>query len=322
MNLSCLTKGGFRPNTALTGGLCMKGGIYTDQKCTVCGATLKDDGRKKLSCPDHPDQVAINLRVHFGKVKRRFKSYPEAQRFLTGLRYKTDESTFDERDYSNDKPLGFSNLAGKWLEVKQETVRPSSYRNLRNYISKACDAWGNSNIKHIGYGEIEDFLLAQGKHLSSKTIANMKSGLHDFFQWLVKRDVINLAPSFPEIKVKLAYRQTIGKETQSALLEEIRRIAPYKVWLGIQWLCTYIAAIRPGELVQIREQDIDTENRYIYIHHSKTGETKPVPMLDEDVDLFKQVKPGFPRSYFFRHESGKGGVQNGQRYGRDNGVAS
>ena len=27
------------------------------------------------------------------------------------------------------------------------------------------------------------------------------------------------------------------------------------------------------------------------------------------------MKPGFPRSYFFRHETGKGGVKNGQKYG-------
>lgn len=292
----------------------MKGGIYSDQKCSICNAIFKDDGRKKLCCPNHPEQVAISFRVHFGKVKRRFKSYEEAYRFLTGLRYKTDEKTFDERDYSSEKPLSFMNLASKWLEIKRETVKPSSYRNLHNYMMKACDTWGNSNIKNIGYGEIEDFLLAQGRQLSSKTIANMKSGLHDFFQWLIKREVISQAPSFPEVKVKLAYRQTIGKETQSAILEEIRRIAPFKVWLGIKWLCTYIA-IRPGELVQIREQDIDTENRYIYIHHSKTGETKPVPMLNEDVELFQQVKPGFPRSYFFRHETGKGGVKTGQKYG-------
>lgn len=292
----------------------MKGGIYSEQRCPVCGGTLKDDGRRKVCCPDHPDQVATNLRVHFGKVKRRFLSYEEAYRFLTGLRYKTDEHSFDERDYSREKPLSFMTLASKWLDVKKETVKPSSYRNLHNYMMKACDAWGNRNIKDIGFGEIEDFLLTQGRQLSSKTIGNMKSGLHDFFQWLVKREVISHAPKFPSVKVKLAYRQVIGKETQSAILDEIARIAPFKVWLGIKWLCTYIA-IRPGELVQIREQDIDTENRYIYIHHSKTGDTKPVPMLDENVMLFKQVRPGFPRSFFFRHDTGKGGVKKGQKYG-------
>ena len=131
---------------------------------------------------------------------------------------------------------------------------------------------------------------------------------------IVRREVINQAPNFPVINVKLAYRQVIGKETQVAILAEIRRIAPFKVWLGIKWLCTYIS-IRPGELVQIREQDIDTENRYLYIHHSKTGDTKPVPILDEDVELYRQSNPGFPRSFYFRHNTGKGGVKNGQRYG-------
>ncbi|MCK5231048.1 MAG: tyrosine-type recombinase/integrase [Desulfobulbaceae bacterium] len=74
-------------------------------------------------------------------------------------------------------------------------------------------------------------------------------------------------------------------------------------------------SIRPGELVKIREQDIDLENRYIYIHHSKTGETKPVPILTEDVELVKQLDRGFPRSYFFRHDGGVSGVKLGQPYG-------
>ncbi|MDK9706402.1 MAG: tyrosine-type recombinase/integrase [Desulforhopalus sp.] len=292
----------------------MKGGIYSEQKCPLCVSPLKDDNRKKVCCPSHPDQIATSFRVHFDKVKRRFSSYEEALRFLTGLRYKTDEHTFDERDCAKDKPLSFTNLASKWLEVKKETVKSSSYRNLHNYMMKACDAWGNTSIKSIGFGEIEDFLLVHGKLLSSKTIANMRSGLHDFFDWLLRRDIIEKAPRFPEVRVKLSYRQTIGKEIQKAILAEIARIAPYKAWLGIKWLCTYIS-IRPGELVQIREQDIDTENRYIYIHHSKTGDTKPVPMLDEDVALYKKIKPGFPRSHFFLHEFTKSGVKKGQKYG-------
>lgn len=277
-------------------------------------AVLKDDGRKRVCCPQHSQQVATSLRVHFGKVKRRFGNYEEAQRFLTGLRYKTDEHSFDARDYAKSKPLSFTVLAEKWLLIKEETVRPSSYRNLRNYMRKACDAWGSANIKTIGYGELEDFLVGHGKKLSSKTVSNMKSCLHDFFNWLVQREVLQTAPNFPSVKVKLSYRQVVGKETQGAILDEIARIAPFKVWLGIKWLSTYIA-IRPGGLVQIREQDIDVENRYIYIHHSKTGETKPVPILDEDVELYLKGEPNFPRAFYFRHESGKGGVNKGQRYG-------
>ena len=293
----------------------MKGGIYTDQKCTVCGKILKDDGRRALTCQQHPDQKATQFRVHFGKVKRRFLSYQEAQRFLTGLRFKTDENTFDVRDYAQGKPLGFSNLASQWLAMKRETVKRSSFDNLNNYVRIATEAWGDRNVKEIGFADIEDFLIAQGRGLSSKTVSNMKSGLHDFFQWLLRREIITKAPKFPEIKVKLAFRKVIGKGSQESILDELQRIAPFKVWLGIKWLCTYVS-IRPGELVKIREEDIDKENRYIYIHHSKTGETKPVPILDEDVQLVKAIPATFPRSLFFRHDDPKSGVKLGQPFGK------
>jgi hypothetical protein len=98
----------------------MKGGIYTDQKCTVCDAMLKDGGRKKLGCPDHSGRISITLHVHCGNGKRRYKRSPEAQRFLPDLRFETDEPSFDERDFSGEKPLGFQNSAGKWLDVKKE----------------------------------------------------------------------------------------------------------------------------------------------------------------------------------------------------------
>ena len=126
----------------------MKGGIYTDQKCAACCATLKDDGLKELCCPDHPGGISATLRVHYGNGKRRFNSSPEAQRFLTGLRSETDENSFDERDNSSEKPLGFQNLAGKSRDVQKETVKPNSCRNPHNSIMKARGAWGNSKEKN------------------------------------------------------------------------------------------------------------------------------------------------------------------------------
>jgi integrase len=292
----------------------MKGGIYTDQKCSICGQALKDDGRRALTCREHPEQRATQYRVHFCKVKRRFQSYQEAQRFLTGLRFKTDESTFDFRDYAQGKPFGFSNLATQWLATKQESVKKKSYRNLHNYMLTAVDSWGDRNVKEIGFAEIEDFLISQGRRLSSKTVANMKSGLHDFFQWLLRREIIAKAPNFPEVKFKLSFRKIIGKESQEAILQELQRIAPFKVWLGVKWLCTYVS-IRPGELVKIREEDIDKENRYIYIRHAKTGDTKPVPILDEDIRFVKKIPESFPRLHFFRHDEPKSGIRPGQPFG-------
>ena len=82
-------------NIQVKGDLCMVGGIYSDEKCKLCGSTLADNHRSALSCPAHPEEHATRFKVIFRSVTRRFKNYDAAQRFITGLRYKVDEESFD-----------------------------------------------------------------------------------------------------------------------------------------------------------------------------------------------------------------------------------
>jgi integrase len=297
----------------------MLGGIYSDQVCPDCGSRFRDDGRRGLLCPNHPDRQATRFRVYFRGVTRRFKEYEKAQRFLTGLRYKTDEETFDKRDYKKDNPLGFANLAEQWLEIKKAAVKHNTYRNLKNDMGKAIDWWGQINIKEIGYAEIEDFLRVQA--VSPKTKSNIKSCLHDFWWWLRKRKILLLhqIPEFPEIKFELAFRKTVDKPTQEEILDEIQRISwdiNPKIWLGIKFLCTYIS-IRPGELVKIKESDLDIENGYIIIEQPKEKRPKLVPLLDDDIKLIKSLPRGLPALFFFRHVKGNGAAKPSQRFGKD-----
>jgi hypothetical protein len=163
------------------GGLCMRGRIYSEQKFSLCGGILyHDEKRGGLSCKRHP-KLATNKKfiVRFGRsITKRFQSYDEAARFLTGLRYENDKATFDERDYKKGHPLGFETQASKWLKVKKEIVKPNTYRNLKRDINKAISAWAQRNVKTIKYPEIEDFLYSL--KVSEKTRANTRSVLHDF----------------------------------------------------------------------------------------------------------------------------------------------
>ena len=141
----------------------MRGRIYTDQKCPICGGNyFHDDRRRGLFCQDHPDQMATSrFRVQFGRnTRRRFSVYREAERFLDGLRWEVDQGTFDPRDYRVDYPLGFETLAKKWLKVKEKDVKRRSYNNLNNYMNKAISSWRQMNVKSISFGEIEDFLYS------------------------------------------------------------------------------------------------------------------------------------------------------------------
>jgi len=312
------------------GRLCMKGRIYSEEKCPLCaGIFFHDEKRGGLFCKQHP-QIAANSKfiVRFGRaITKRFTNYSEAERFLIGLRFENDKGTFDLRDYRRDNPLGFENLAHKWIEQKKRTnVKPKTIRSYKNFMNKAIALWGQRNIKTIGTAEVEDFLFAdhrtpKGERITDKTRHNIKSCLHQFFVWVKRREKAFEMPELPEIEFELGWRRIVSIEIQQAIINEVKRISwdiNPKIWLGIKLLATYIK-IRPGEMRNIRERDINLESGFIHIPHPKEGSKKhgKYAYLDpEDIELIKTFPISLnPDLYFFRHMSGRSGIQAGQQFG-------
>jgi integrase len=294
----------------------MLGGIYSDQRCGICGSRFRDNFKNALICPDHPNQEASRFRVYFKGVTKRFSSYREASRHLNGLRFETDNGKFDPREYRKSKPLGFENLADQWLKIKEKEVKKSSFRKITNHLYKASKYYGNTSIKEIGFKEIQLFLLSlQG--LSEKTKHNHLSSLRQLFRWLKRAKVIDSLPEFPEIRFELAWRKTVDKGTQQAIIEDVRKTSYHinpKIWIGVKWLATYFN-LRPGELLNIKEGDIDLKQGEIIIPHPKEKRPKIVYLLNEDVELLRSFPRGLPELYFFRHVKGISGVKAGDRFG-------
>ena len=255
--------------------------------------------------------------VRFKNITRRFDSLKEAERFLNGLRFKVDEGTFDPRDYRKDLPLGFQNQVKKYLEYKKSL---KSFRSLKLHLGYATKFFGNKNIKDIGYADLEDFLMWLPENLSSKFKANIMGTLHALFKWFEKRERKDnpsyRVPEFPKVDYELKWRKIVDKETQSAIIEEVKRISYHinpKIWIGIKWLATYIS-IRPFELINIKEKDIILNPGFLIIRKNKEKKPKMVPLLDEDVESLKTLPRGLPHLYFFRHEKRKG-AKPGERFG-------
>jgi integrase len=167
-------------------------------------------------------------------------------------------------------------------------------------------------VKELKYGDIEDFL--ESLDLSDKTKHNILSTLHSMFVWISKREQKRIMPDLPQQTFELGMRATISKKQQLEVLEHLRQTAPAKVYLGIKWLCTYIA-IRPGEMVKLKEGDIDRANGYLYFPHPKEKKFKAVPILPEDIALLEEFPRAFPSMPFFRHERGISGVTENDPYG-------
>lgn len=300
----------------------MIGGIYSDQKCPICGSSFKDDRKTGLYCPNHPEQRASRFKVIFkDNLTKRFTNYEEAEYYLNGLRFKTTEGTFDLRDYKSDNPLGFETLATAWLERKKDIICHKSYGNLNRYMKAAIKAWGNTNIKKIGYGQLEDFLIDQRKTHKNKTVSNIRSCLHDFWKWVAKREKIAM-PEFPEVSFTLGVRKIISKDTQQYIIDDVYRSTFHintKVFLGIKWLATYIA-LRPGALNKVLEEDVNLDTGYLRIMFPKRpdggndkegGDPIYIPLLEEDIEIIKTLQRGFPKQRFFRHVGGIKGCKEG-----------
>lgn len=282
------------------------GGIYSEERCFICGARLKDNFKDACACPAHPQVKATKLRIHFKGVKKRFKTYADAWEFLNGLRFRDSEGDFDVRDYQRANPLGFENMALKWLEYRKVEVK--AFRGIRNHIGKAIIFFANRNIKSIQFGDLEDFLQSLPKILSSKTKKNYFTTLHAFFVWACKREKKLEMPEFPHIDFQLKWRKTVDKGTQNKIIQEVKNISYHinpKIWIGVKWLATYIP-IRPKELINIREGDFDLSVGVVNIRENKEQKPKIVPLLHEDIEIIKSFPPALPHLYFFRHGKRKG----------------
>jgi len=279
---------------------------------------VHDERRNNCFCITCDIPASKGYYVRFGReiCKRFSNSYPAAAQFLNGLRFKTFEGTYDRRDYRKDYPLGFITQAEKYLKLKRQDVKRGTYRNIRNFIHKAAAAWGTTNVKSIGYGQIEDYLF--DLNVSDKTRSNARSVLSGFFKWLNRREGIPI-PDMPEIKFELGWRNIIDIETQHAIIDEVYKISHGfnpRIWIGIKWLSTYIA-LRPNELRNIKERHIDVSG-FIVIPSPKEKNPKLVAMLQEDIDLYHSLKPrGLPDLYFFRHIKGNGSAKPGTQFGKD-----
>lgn len=105
--------------------------------------------------------------------------------------------------------------------------------------------------------------------------------LRSFWKWLVRREKEVEPIEFPRVDFELGWRNTIPKETQQAIIEEVHRICravDIKVGIAIEWLSRYYS-IRPVELLYIQEGDFDFELRGVRILYNKrSGESFIFPI--------------------------------------------
>lgn len=250
------------------------------------------------------------------RIFKAFRQEDDARIFQASLNVRAKEGILDARDYAKDNPLGFMTQAERWLDVQAENVK--DIRHLRHRMNVAISYFGKQNVKEIGYANLEDY-LSRGipKGLAGKTKHDYITTLKTFWRWLGKRERDRglVIPDFPEVKFTLGWRQTVDRETQTAILNEVRRISfdrNPRIWFGIFLLANF-PKVRPGELIQIKEGDIDRRTGEVWIRHTKEGKEKRIYLLQADLEFIRALPQGVPALPFFRHAK-LSGVTEGTQF--------
>ena len=281
---------------------------------------MHDERRGGCFCPDHPNVAATGqFYLKFGRAVNNlsFRKYDKAMRTLTGMRHEWDNKKFDERDYQPSNPLGFSNLADEFIIVKEQTGM-KTIGNIKNYMRRASDHWGDRNVKAIRKKDIRNWLYSI-PNISEKTRHNYMSTIRDFFYNFLVEDeeilTVTQVPKMPKVPFDLGYRTRMSIEDREIILDEIKRQTYHlnpKIWLGIDVACCY-PVLRPGDLRRLRESNIDTETAVLTFERptKRRNETIRLRILDFHNDLFKELRAryiGLPHMKFFRHTPGTSGI--------------
>lgn len=281
----------------------MKGGVYTKEKCPVCGQKF-ERGKDDILCVRHqtrPKKVFIRLyskeagrhiNIYSDPRRNPFSSYEQANRILTVIRAEIDASSFDPSRYVAQKlrPLQFRTWSSNWLQgketqVEKKTISPSYVKELRRFVSILQNYFQNTDIRDIGTKKVNDFYLSLKG--SPKYQLNILSSFHKMLSDALDWGDIGKMPKFPPIEVPEPKFRTIDLDQQDAVIDRINDPMD-RTYI----LFTAREMVRPSETRALFWDDLDFKHDRVEIckHFSlnelrdstKSKKTKVLP-LDREV---------------------------------------
>ena len=157
-------------------------------------------------------------------------------------------------------------------DLKQNTK--SNYKYMYDHFVRAT--FGKRIITEIKYSDVKFFYysLINEQKLKPNTLENIHTVLHPTFQMAVRDEIIRSNPSdgvMAEIKKGVGknkgIRHALTIAQQKAFLDYIARNPVYCHWLPL-FTVLFGTGCRIGELIGLRWEDLDYENRLISINHA------------------------------------------------------
>lgn len=232
-----------------------------------------------------------------------------------------------ERQLQHDLFEGIDTYAGEHLTLNMAFDKYIAEKRELKQSSRSCYKWlydnqvrptfGNRKMAKIKYSDVRAFYmyLLTDKKLNINTVSSINLIIHSVFRAAVRDDILKKNPVdgvFGEIKKSGKWvakkRHALTYEQQSKFMSFVAMDPVYSRWQPL-FTVLFGTGGRIGEILGLRWEDIDMENRTIHINHSvgyviqdngkvemhiSTPKTRTsirtIPMFDEVYRAFDEEK--------------------------------
>ena len=258
--------------------------------------------------------------------KRRFVYAKDLQT----LREKQDKLKREQLDGLDSYLAGNATLNfvfDRYMSTKYDLRKTTKSNYLYMYNHFVRDGFGERLIAELKYSDVKYFYLylLNEKGLQANTVDTIHTILHPTFQLAVRDDIIRKNPSdgvMAEIKKKAGknkgIRHALTIQQQRAFLNYIANEPVFSHWLPL-FTVLLGTGCRIGEVIGLRWQDVDYENRIININHSvvyyavagaptkKSVFQVSLPKTEagiRDVPMMDEVYEALQQEYEYQRENG------------------
>lgn len=278
--------------------------------------------------------------LHTGEYERKDGYYMYQYMDVNGLRqtlYSNDlpELREKERVANRDKEDGIDGYAGarttlnaafdKYIAGKLELKQPTRTNYIYLFDRYIRPTFGNRKLTKIKYSDVKEFYysLMREYRFKPRSLESIHSVIHPTLTMAVRDNIIRTNPAsgvMGELKKSNAWgntkRHALTLEQQQAFMRFAAKSPIYAHWLPLLTVLLGTGG-RIGEVLGLRWQDLDFENRLISINHNlvyrvqdsgncenhiSTPKTqagiRTIPMIQEVYDAFMteqqiQMETGF-----------------------------
>ncbi len=167
----------------------------------------------------------------------------------------------------------------KLIDRSQETIR--GYKLELTYFSNFINVKHNCPVylEDITLQDLEDYLLHEKERgAASSSRSRSLYILRSFYNYCCKKDLCtkNIASLLEPVKIKQKERTFITEDEFEALVKTIKQPVIRTV---VQTM--FYTGGRMSEIIKLKLQDVDLENKILHIIEGKGGKDRDVPINDK-----------------------------------------